>query len=254
MSLITVLSTVVRPEKIRIYETLLQRIADEAKQKKDKLEWSTHQVTMGETGAFRVVSEAESWSELSERGNAQRLIQRLFGDKEAQRIVDQIRECVLQGRSVVCRARQDISLPANEEGGAAQESVTLFRARPGGQPAVEELIRKVGQALEMLGDERRFTAFQTVIGNLRDYTTVMPLTGLGQLDARQPAQILVDAFGAEGALIYRNGMEAIEHSEREMSAVRVELSHAPWVESLGEERRKAAARGGKRAATAGRSS
>lgn len=132
-------------------------------------------------------------------------------------------------------------------------SVTLFRARRGQQPAFEELLRKVGQAPpKMVGDERRFTAFQTVIGNLRAHVPVMPLRDLGRLDARQPAQILVDAFGPEGALIYRNGMEFIENSEREMSLIRAEFSHTPWVDSLGSERGRGAARE-KRAAAAGRS-
>ncbi len=105
----------------------------------------TYQVTMGVGDTYRFVSEAESWAELGQRCTAPELIRRLFGEKEGTRVADQVRECLLSGRTEISPARLDLSLRADEEQGAALASVTLFRARPGQQPALEELLRKVGQ-------------------------------------------------------------------------------------------------------------
>jgi len=105
--------------------------------------------------------------------------------------------------------------------------VTTVRTRPGGQEAVEELLRKISEAIPKVDDPARITVFQAVIGDLRTYWTVRPLRELADLDRqRLPARLLTDAFGAgEGGLIFRSAMEAMESAERAIVRYLPELSH-----------------------------
>ena len=45
-------------------------------------------------------------------------------------------------------------------------------------------------------------------------------------------ELLPRAFGAEGALIYRTGFEAIERMERQLNMLRPELSNAAWLPTV----------------------
>lgn len=71
--------------------------------------------------------------------------------------------------------------------------------------------------------------YQTVIGDLSEYLTVRPLNEIGEMDSQRPAQELLNqAFGpAEGGLIYRAGLDAIESVERSILLTRAELSNPP---------------------------
>ncbi len=249
MSLVKVDSVEIRPERTRTYEALVHRVAEAAQKRKDPAEWAAHQVTAGPRGRYHFVMEAPDWATLGSREQVPELVGRLLGESEGASVFEKIEECETAAATTICRLRADLSrLPAQGAAPRLFTSVTLFEARAGGQDAVEELFRKSAQALEKLGESRRFLAYQTVVGNLRQYYTVMPVDGLGELDGRLPSQLLQDAFGAEGALVYRNGIEAIVRSEREISRVRPELSNAPWVPDLSV---RIAAATKARAATAG---
>ena len=66
-----------------------------------------------------------------------------------------------------------------------------------------------------------------MVGVLSEYWTVRPLDDLGELDEQLPtAELLNQAFGvAEGGLIYRTGLEAIEEVKRQIVVYRQDLSN-----------------------------
>ena len=233
MALVTVLSAEVRPERRRIYEALIAQIAEGAREKEPDLEWVGHQVTAGNVNSFAFVSAAEDWSELEARGDIEERIFDALGEDLATEVLDEVAECTTSERYSVARARPDLScLPNTAEAEQPIHSITMFHARAGEQDGLEELIRKVSQAIPATGDSRRFTTYQVVVGDLRSYFTVMPLASLEDLDARAPADLLQAAFGAEGVLIHRNGLNAVDRIAREMTRVRPEMSTALWTRKL----------------------
>jgi hypothetical protein len=234
MSLTTVLSVNVRPDSIGTYEAQVHAIAERAVAKKESFEWAAHQVAAGPLNSIHFVSQAANWAALAAREPIDRLIRRLMGDTEGARILDQLGGCIASEQYTIGQERADLAYaPAPTDPEKAMALVTVFRTRPGGQDALEELIRKAGQAIPAIKDPRRFRAFQTVVGNLGTYWVVTPLDSLAELDAMlPPAELLQRAFGAEGALVYRTALEHIEHTERSITMLRPELSNGAWVPSF----------------------
>ena len=131
-------------------------------------------------------------------------------------------------RQTISRERPDLSCPPDRrDRGYPAAIVTVLRARPGRQEACEELIRKLAEAIPKVGDPARLVAFQTLVGDLAQYWTVRPLQNLGELDRQAlPADLLNQAFGAaEGGLIFRSGLEAIDDVRREIVLYREDLSN-----------------------------
>ena len=66
-----------------------------------------------------------------------------------------------------------------------------------------------------------------MVGVLAEYWTARPLEDLSELDDQlPPAELLNQAFGAaEGGLIYRTGLEAIEEVKRQIVVYRQDLSN-----------------------------
>jgi hypothetical protein len=231
MSLMTVLSVSLRPDRFSLYEARVQRLAEKAVAKKEPFEWAAHQVMAGALGTIHFTSEARDWATLSTREPIDMLIRKIMGDTEGTQFIDQLSECVLSERYTIGQERTDLSYPPDQQSQMKPfGTVTIFRARPGGQDAVEELIRKVAHAIPQTKDPRRFMAYQTVMGDLRTYWAVVPLADVAELDAMLPLpELLHKAFGAEGALIYRSGIDAIERLERQLTVLRPELSNGAWV-------------------------
>ena len=71
------------------------------------------------------------------------------------------------------------------------------------------------------------TAFQNLVGDLSLYWTVRGLEDLSELDDQlPPSELLNEAFGAaEGGLIYRAGLGAIEQVERRIVILNQDLSN-----------------------------
>jgi hypothetical protein len=157
-----------------------------------------------------------------------------MGDTEGTRILEQLGACIVSEQYTIGQERADLTYPPPAtDSQTALSLVTVFRTRPGGQDALEELIRKVGQAIPQIKDPRRFRAFQTIIGDVGTYWVVTPLDSLADLDAMlPPGELLERAFGAEGALIHRNALAQIEHTERSITLLRPELSNGAWVPSF----------------------
>jgi hypothetical protein len=228
MALTTVLTERIRPERFRPYEELVQRLAKQAVQKREAWHWTTHQTAFGEGDQVHFVSDAENFATLGARGMPDALVRRLLGEKEGNEWLQRLNECVVSAQQTVSMERPDLSYPPERmERPYPAALVTIIRSRPGGREACEELIRKVAEAIPKAGDPARLLAYETLVGNPYEYWTVRPLRDLGDLDRQmQPADLLTKAFGAaEGGLIFRTGLEALEAVRREIVLYREDLSN-----------------------------
>ncbi len=228
MPLRTVLSERIRPERLRRYEELVQRVAKKAVQKKEAWRWTAHQTAFGELDTIHYVSESADFSAIGARGLTDELVRRVMGEKEGNEILEQASECVLSRQQIIGMERPDLSYPPDRRDRTHPAAVvTTIRARPGGQEGCEELIRKIAEAIPKAGDPARLLAFQTLVGDLVQYWTVRPVESLSDLDRQlQPADLLNKAFGAaEGGLIFRTGLEAIQEVRRQIVLYREDLSN-----------------------------
>ena len=228
MPLTTVLSERIRPERLRRYEELVQRLAKKAVQKKDAWQWTAHQTAFGEVGTIHYVSASSDFAAIGSRGLPDELVRRVMGEKEGNELLEQASECVLSRQQIIGVERPDLSYPPEQRDRRYPAAiVTILRARPGGQEGCEEVIRKVAEAIPKVGDPARLVAYQTLVGDLMQYWTVRPLQSLGELDRQLlPADLLSKAFGAaEGGLIFRTGLEAIAEVRREIAFYREDLSN-----------------------------
>jgi hypothetical protein len=89
------------------------------------------------------------------------------------------------------------------------------------------MFRRFAEAIPKTDDAARVMTFQTVVGDISEYTMVRPLEGIGDLDNQNLMPDLLNlAFGSvEGGLIYRSGLDAIERLERSIVVYRGEMSN-----------------------------
>jgi hypothetical protein len=231
MSLTTVLSVAVRPDRASAYEANIHQLAAKAVGMKEPFEWAAYQVIAGPMGTMHFVSEVPNWTALAAREPVDLLARRVLGESEGAQLLERLAECVTSERFAIGQERPDLSHPVPADlPHRATGLITLMQVRPGGEDACEELIRKVAQAIPEVKDPRRFTAYQTFVGQTRTYWIVTPLADIGDLDHMlSPQELLQKAFGAEGALIYRTGFEAVERMERQLTMLRPELSNTTWL-------------------------
>jgi len=197
MSLMTVLSVSVRPDRFSAYEARVHQLAEKAVAQKEPFEWAARQVTAGALGTIHFTSECSDWATLSTRQPIEELIRKVMGDTEGTQLIDQLSECVLSERHTIGQERADLSYPPDPQSTLKPfGTVTIMRARPGGQDALEELIRKVAQAIPQAKDPRRFRAYQTVMGDLQTYWAAVPLADVAELDAILPLPDLLYRAGA----------------------------------------------------------
>jgi hypothetical protein len=228
MALLTVLAESIHPERLGAFEEGVRKLAARAAEKQEKWSWTAHQTAFGELGTIYFVSQAETWSQIAARGTTEQMVVRVLGEKDGARLLEEIRGCIQSAEQTVSVDRPDLSYAADATGQAAPlHVVTLARARAGGQEAFEEFLRKIAEAIPKVDDPGRTQVRQSLVGNLREYRIVRPLADLGDLDAQAtPQDLLVRAFGAaEGGLLFRNGLEALEHVERRIVALRPDLSN-----------------------------
>jgi hypothetical protein len=229
MALNTVLSVEVQPGAILRYTAQIQQLAEAARKKRETFTWGAYQTLFGERTQLHFVSSAESFGALEARGSAADLVARVLGATEAPRFLTEVGACVAAQRMTVSVDRPDLSYQRGElkPGEVRAASVTRIRIRPGAREAFEELLRKLAEAIPKLDDPAQLITRQVVVGNTSEYLAVRPLRQLADLDAqRTPDQLLTQAFGpGEGGLIFRNGGDAIQEIERELVAIREELSN-----------------------------
>lgn len=228
MALWTRVTHAARPEQIQLYEERMRRLAAQAQARKEPFQWSAYQTLFGDLGNFYYVSRAQTWSEIAARGTGRELVERVLGEKEGQKWLEELSRCLLSGTQTVSVDREDLSyVPDGEPRLAPFAVVTVTRVRPDGQEAFEEFIRKIAEAIPKAGDPARLQTRQTLVGNLREYAVIRPIQRLSDLDAQlQAADLLTKAFGAaEGGLLFRTGFGAIEDVERRIVARRDDLSN-----------------------------
>ena len=228
MALVAVYSDTVRLDRSARYEELVQEIAQAAVKKKEKWNWTAHQVSFGNVGVVHYVSESPDWAAMQKRGEVDEMIQRVLGQKRAKELQQELNQCLVSEQRTISVDRPDLSYPPEQERTtAALAVVTAVRARPGRQEACEEVIRKIAEAIPKVGETSRIATFQTLIGDGLQYWTVRPAEDLGEFDDRlMVPDLLSKAFGqAEGGLIYRSGLEAIDVLQRQITRYRKDLSN-----------------------------
>lgn len=228
MPLTSILSVQVRPERSVQYQELVRNLAARAVDQGDAFHWTAHQTAFGELGTLHFVSEDPDFAGLAARGNTQELIHRVLGEDEGAKALTSMLECTISQQMNISLDRPELSYPPEQTDRIFPAAVvTQIRARPGGQEALEELIRKIAEAIPKIGDPSRIIAYQVMVGILAEYWTARPLEDLSELDDQlPPAELLNQAFGAaEGGLIYRTGLEAIEEVKRQIVVYRQDLSN-----------------------------
>ncbi len=228
MALLSVLAQSIVPERLGAFEEGVRRLAQRAAEKGESWNWNAHQTAFGELGTIYFVSQAQNWSEIAARGTTEEMVARVLGEKDGARLLEEVRGCIQSAQQTISVDRPDLSYPAEATGRAAPfYVVTQARVRSGGTEAFEEFLRKIAEAIPKVDDPGRTLVLQTLVGNLREYRIVRPLGELRELDAQAaPQDLLLKAFGpAEGGLLFRNGLEAIEHVERRIVAHRADLSN-----------------------------
>jgi hypothetical protein len=203
--------------------------AARAREQDEAIRWNTSQVAGGELGCFYVGLQSESLAEAAGRDDVPALLGRLFGEEKGAKRLAHAAACLASAETMMLRDRPDLSYPAEEGAVPAALVVTRITVRPGQQDACEELLRKIAEAVPKTGDPRRFTTWQPLIGDLRTVGSVRSVGHLDELDqVLPPPELLEQAFGpAEGGLIYRAGLEAIEDIRAELCLPRPELSNPP---------------------------
>jgi len=228
MALLNVLSVRVRPERFRIYEENVRRVAQRAADRKAGGHWQTQEVAFGSIGTLYFVQQHADWTALGEQDPPPTYLARLFGEREGTKLYHEMAECLAELRYTVSQERPDLSYsPLAHAELPALSLVTVLRARSGSILDCEELIGKVAEAIPKANDPSRLLAYQTVIGDLRTYWTVRPIQRVEELDQVLPPQeLLVRAFGAtEGERVYRKGVDALQRAERQMTVLRPDLSY-----------------------------
>ncbi len=228
MPLTSILSVQVRPDRFAQYEELVRNLAARAVDQRDAFHWAAHQTAVGELGALHFVSEEPDFAGVAARGSTQELIHRVLGESEGAKALTSMLECTISQQMTISLDRPELSYPPEQIDRIFPAAVvTQIRARPGGQEALEELIRKIAEAIPKVGDPSRIISYQVMVGMLAEYWTARPLEDLSELDDQlPPAELLNQAFGAaEGGLIYRTGLEAIEEVKRQIVVYRQDLSN-----------------------------
>jgi hypothetical protein len=105
--------------------------------------------------------------------------------------------------------------------------ITILRVHPGGGPACEELLGRLAEGIAKVGDPSRLHVYEAILGDTRAYWTARPMEGMRALDeVLPPRDLLVKAFGEKrGGKIYREGVAGLEHVDRQLTMLRLDLSH-----------------------------
>jgi hypothetical protein len=228
MPLTSVLSVQVRPDRFAQYEEQIRDLAANAVKKQDAFRWTAHQTAYGQLGSLHFVCEDTDYAAIAARGDTRELILRVLGDERGAKAMAKLLECTLSQEATISVDRPELSYPPEQADRIfAAGVVTQIRVRPGGQDALEELMRKIAEAIPKIGDSARMVSYQVLVGMMGSYWTVRPLEDLSELDDQlPPAELLDQAFGAaEGGLIYRTGLEAIQEVRRQIVMYRQDLSN-----------------------------
>ena len=82
VSLISVFTDQIRPDRGRRYEEIIAELAAEARKKREGWRWTAHQVGFGPLAKIYYVSEHPDYADLEKHGDAQALFERVLGRQE----------------------------------------------------------------------------------------------------------------------------------------------------------------------------
>jgi len=226
MPLLSIVTVSVRPDRLDAYEDIVRRVVDRAARIDDRARWHVQQVTFGEAGRLHFVQELSDWAELGRLERTDEVVLRMFGEDEGRPLLASLRACLLGSRRTVSRERPDLGTSAGDTVlPSAMSLVTILRVHPGGGPACETLIQRTAEAIGRVGDPTHLQVYETLIGDGRSYWTVRPIEEISELgEVLPPRDLLLKAFGDEGLRIYRTGLEAVEHVDRQLTVLRPDLS------------------------------
>ncbi len=236
MSILTIVSYSVHPERAAIFEEALAQVAERAREVSGALRWSTGQVICGDLGHYEISMRSESVAEAAQRATASAMLGRLFDAREAQRLLGDLSQSIREGRTSMLRDRTDLSY-APELTSQLPVAWVILRAliRRGSHEACEALFTHTAEAIPKVGDPRRFDVWQPVIGNLLEIIAVRPIFELEQLDTIESLSVLLQkSLGKSyGSKIHRNGLAAFDETESTLLAYREDLSNRGSGEPVG---------------------
>ena len=218
----------VRLDSISNFEEICANLSRTARESGYDRPWTAYQVLHGPVGVIAFHTMHEDFKSLGAQANPDQLFRDVLGESEGRKALNAANSCMTEIESLVAVDRPEFSYTDDAiPQPAPMLRLTLVRATSGGQEALEELMRKVAEAIPKVDDPARFQAFQTLWGDGMQYAIATPLRELADLDAQaQVPELLNQAFGAaEGGLIFRSGREAIQALETNLSVYREDLSN-----------------------------
>lgn len=229
---IQVVNTVrLRPERIREFRELVAELAHRAEDCDEAWSWLTYQVMFGQDPRLHFVTHCEHFEEIQKLGTVESLWRRVVGMEKGSEHFLEASECIETSEPAVSLLRPELSYMTETMSYRTHPyaSVIGAQARPGHADALEELMRKVAEAIPKVDDPARISSWQRYFGEMATYYSVRPLASFADIDAQRMAPDLLDqAFGpAEGGLIWRAGMDAIQQARRQLLVYVPELSHPP---------------------------
>jgi hypothetical protein len=230
MSLVSVFTDHVRQDKLDDYEERIAGLASQARKKHEAWRWVAQQTAFGPLSRIHYVSWHDDYADLEAKGDPQALFARVFGGKKGRDRLEDVSKCLLSTERALLQYRPDLSYPQERATTIpAVTSVAMVRARPGGQEAVETLLRHIAEAVPKTGEQAQIRTYQALIGDMQSYGIVRPLDRLADLDQQSVGRdLVIKAYGPqEGERIYREGLEASAETRREIRAYREDLSNPP---------------------------
>ena len=153
MPLTGVNSVHVRPEKMGDFVQEIEELSRRAAEKHDRFHWTAHQSIWGDPNHFSFAYQIESFAALEKLGTVQELFARIYGEKTDERL-EETNECIERNEHVILVDRSDLSYPPHAVDATAYPyaALTRVRSRPGHAEAVEEMIRKLSEAIPKVED------------------------------------------------------------------------------------------------------
>ena len=229
MPFTTSLRVSVRIGAVNEHEECVRRLARKAGDDPGTLKWVAYQIYAGEGGRYLYTSQVENWAEFANRETTPEIARRLFGERSGNALLAQMNQGVESLQALVLQPRDDLSVPAEEP--LDQPAPFILRSRiqirPGQQEVCDELIHNVVEAVSKVGDERRFTTLQPLIGDVMGYSIVQRVGDPAELDRQlRVPDLLTEAFGTpDGGRILRTGRQAIERLQVDLAIHRPDLSN-----------------------------
>jgi hypothetical protein len=230
MTLVSIFTDHIRPDKLSDYEELIAELAAEARKKKEAWRWTAHQTAFGALGRMRYVSWHESYADLEKHGDPEALFARVLGEKKGRKHLEETTECLWSNERALHQHRPDLSYPQERATKIPQfTSVVMLQPRPGSQAAVEEMLRQIAEAIPKTGEPAQLRTYQALTGDMQSYVIARPLDRLSDLDQQSVGRdLLVKAYGQqEGERIFAAGLEGTLETQREILSTREDLSNPP---------------------------